>query len=196
MLHVGSIHFERKWERENQQDQTRKKERLEARLNCKKEGMKGEKWRPKYLFYPYTPIFLHTYVQDSNQMEEGCYDLTDVERMVSRVRHGVGGPLWSESVWEIDRQMPHGSALLGLSLVWGSRPHPPMGPRQCSPRDCWSSERKAWEWLFEEMSTSPVALGVCSYLFKGYSIWWVVYLDEKYDLHLCLMATTLISEPS
>jgi len=40
---VESIHFERKQERENQQDQTRKKEKLKARLNCKKEGMKGEK---------------------------------------------------------------------------------------------------------------------------------------------------------
>ena len=28
--------------KDNQQDQTRKKERIEARLNCKKEGMKGE----------------------------------------------------------------------------------------------------------------------------------------------------------
>lgn len=58
----GQFLFERMQERENQQDQTRKKVRVEARLNCTKEGIKVEKLRQKYSFHPYTPIFIHTYV--------------------------------------------------------------------------------------------------------------------------------------
>ena len=88
--------MERKRERENRQDQTRKKKRIEARLNCTKEGIKGEKGRQKYSFHPYTPIFTHTYGHGSIRTEAGWHDLMDLERRVDRARHGVGWPLCSE----------------------------------------------------------------------------------------------------
>ena len=57
---------------------------------------KGE-MKKKQSFHPYTPIFIHTYVQGSIQSEAGWHALMDLERRVYRARHGVGGSLRSES---------------------------------------------------------------------------------------------------